>query len=446
MQKEVEAPPRMFMTVGVVHSKGGWHIAPHTHKHEGRRFLDAALSLASQLLHLDLVTTVRACRGVASMPVLKLYVCGEVIAWCRGSGAQDIAHYSPQGADVNKKLLAQQLALEFDDVGKKAVNWQEVCFIQILCVQSTQCKNIVSIAPHIPFLAGAGAPSRRRKANGPVDEDAAPQPLGSRLDIDVRPPPKQQDFPKIQSKVANERPTEGIVTICRPNKNSRFTQQSIAKVESRTVATSKFCNRGSTDHGGRCHKNTQAVLDCAQKSQPTGGGTAEVMQAMLMIGKRGVSRRNLRTMVKNLVARSPHLNKNAASILVFDSPELAKEERSPDRDGADRGLWHNWKQELVESRSIIWRDEILNAQPDEGFPFDPHDVYIYIYIYILIAPTGKLPRDMIKKKIQENWQDVSNAKVKESAGLYDLGCFKRWPRHKSNNIIDARWDITWNTI
>ena len=37
-------------------------------------------------------------------------------------------------------------------------------------------------------------------------------------------------------------------------------------------------------------------------------------------------------------------------------------------------------------------------------------------------------------------------KVKEIAGLYDLGCFKRWARFKANSIIDAHWVITWTMI
>ena len=85
MQKEIEALPNMFMTMGVVHSNRNWHIAPHTHKHGGRRPLDAALALASQMLHLDLVSTTRACRIVAPMPTLKPYAYGAVVAWCRGA-------------------------------------------------------------------------------------------------------------------------------------------------------------------------------------------------------------------------------------------------------------------------------------------------------------------------------------------------------------------------
>ena len=49
---------------------------------------------------------------------------------------------------------------------------------------------------------------------------------------------------------------------------------------------------------------------------------------------------------------------------------------------------------------------------------------------------------MTLDEIRENWQEVNTVKVKDINGLYDLGCFKRWPRNRSRNIIDARWAIT----
>ena len=36
---------------------------------------------------------------------------------------------------------------------------------------------------------------------------------------------------------------------------------------------------------------------------------------------------------------------------------------------------------------------------------------------------------------------LKTAKVKEVACRHDLSCFKRWPGHTSNIIIDARWVI-----
>ena len=105
-------------------------------------------------------------------------------------------------------------------------------------------------------------------------------------------------------------------------------------------------------------------------------------------------------------------------------------------DEGHRCMWCNWKHELVDSRFINWRQEVSSVQPDEGDllsdqNFDPHDT-------CLVTPTGKLFRDMTREEIQENWQDVSKAEVKEIAGLSDFGCSKRCLRHKSNNIIDAR--------
>ena len=129
-----------------MHSKGGWHFAPHTRKHEGRRFPDVALAVASQVLRLELVATARACRGVATLPALRPHVHGEVLAWRQGRDAQDVARYSPRGKDVNSKFPAQHIASEVELVSNGAVNWNEVCFIQFLCVESTQCANIVSIA------------------------------------------------------------------------------------------------------------------------------------------------------------------------------------------------------------------------------------------------------------------------------------------------------------
>ena len=122
--------------MGAIRSKDGWHIAPHTNKHEGRRFLDASLTLAPQVLHLDRIAIVRACRGMVTLPALKPYVYGEVLAWCQGKDAQDVVHFSPQGSDVNNKYPAQQVASELELVANGAVNWKEVCFVQFLCVAS----------------------------------------------------------------------------------------------------------------------------------------------------------------------------------------------------------------------------------------------------------------------------------------------------------------------
>ena len=49
---------------------------------------------------------------------------------------------------------------------------------------------------------------------------------------------------------------------------------------------------------------------------------------------------------------------------------------------------------------------------------------------------------MTKEEVADKRCDVSKATVNEIIGLYKFGCFTRWPRHSSNNIIDARWVIT----
>ena len=59
------------------------------------------------------------------------------------------------------------------------------------------------------------------------------------------------------------------------------------------------------------------------------------------------------------------------------------------------------------------------------------------------GPGGKFFRDMAVDEIKEDYQEVRKAKIREMVGFYDLGCFKRWFRHRVHNAIDARWVATW---
>lgn len=53
---------------------------------------------------------------------------------------------------------------------------------------------------------------------------------------------------------------------------------------------------------------------------------------------------------------------------------------------------------------------------------------------------------MTTDKVMVNYEDVREATVEEIVWLHDLGCFQRWPRHRSNNIIRAQWVIMWKMV
>ena len=142
---------------------------------------------------------------------------GRLLHGAMGKDARDVVHYTPRGRDVNNAFLAKSIASEFGSFRNGIINWKEVCFIQFLCVELTQCKNSVSIAPQTFLLAGACEPSRRRRAKDPVDEDASP-PLGSKVDICLWFPKLQKDHIRAQSKVASERPIEGVSRFVSPIK------------------------------------------------------------------------------------------------------------------------------------------------------------------------------------------------------------------------------------
>ena len=84
IRREVESLTSAFLTVGVVFQPGGWHITPRIQTRDGRRFLDAAFVLASQMFRSDFVTAVRLCRGVTIMPALEQHYSSDVSAWKRG--------------------------------------------------------------------------------------------------------------------------------------------------------------------------------------------------------------------------------------------------------------------------------------------------------------------------------------------------------------------------
>ena len=84
VRREAESLPSSFVTVGVIAQSGNWHVTRRAKSHDGRRFLDAAMALAAQVLHLDRVVIIRACRGVKTMPKLSRLDNSEVIAWLRG--------------------------------------------------------------------------------------------------------------------------------------------------------------------------------------------------------------------------------------------------------------------------------------------------------------------------------------------------------------------------
>ena len=198
------------MTAAVVFQQFGWHVIPWTLSHDGRRFLDAALALVSQVLHLDSVVIVLACRGVATMLAPKQHNNAEVFAWVRGSDANPIVQFSPEGKDLPRHFPTKALAYEFEGVDNGKVVWTEVCYIQCLCARAQATRQVSEVAPHIPLLAGVGV--RRRhvivKTVGFDDHDEEPKPgIASLINVQLWFPPKQiLDFLKAVSKVARARP------------------------------------------------------------------------------------------------------------------------------------------------------------------------------------------------------------------------------------------------
>ena len=81
-------------TVGTVQHQNGWHSAPRPTIHDGSRPFHAPLAIASHVLRIRYVCTMKACKGVVFLHVFKRHAVGEVFMWRRGSDASEVAHFS----------------------------------------------------------------------------------------------------------------------------------------------------------------------------------------------------------------------------------------------------------------------------------------------------------------------------------------------------------------
>ena len=371
------------------------------------------------MLDLDSVAVVRACRGVTTMPEFTRYVNLEVIAWLRGEGGDSFVGYTPYAKDLNNPSPAQSLASELEEVVIGRKHWGEVCFVQFLCIKSCDVPLVVQAAHGIPLIAGPGAHAPLGKAKGPVEDDAPTATHGTTLDIALWRPTKQIAYTKAPHRQVHERPCEGVIISVKPNENA------IAVIEGRSTRVHKFGSSGGIrGTPPRCHERIVARGDVEGDSE------ADDRQE-----RKGAQK--VRNLIKNVANSPPNKNLPLTQLVPESIGGRSKEEDAE----LDRSLWVNWDGRSVPGHQISCEDEVLNAQADEGDEIDvDEDVRScraprgsvtaalqeepnWDY---LVAPTdGKLPRDVTREEVADNWKDVFAAKVKEIAGLYDLGCFKQ---------------------
>ena len=238
-------------------------------------------------------------------------------------------------------------------------------------------------------------------------------------------PSKQIDYTKVPYRQARERPCEGVITSAKLDGNV------ISGIDGRSANVQKFGSSGRI--GGipsRCHRRTVAQGDVE------GDSDVDDWQE-----RKGAAK--LKTLIK-CVAHSPP-NKNLP--LTQLAPESPGGWSRGEDSESDHSTCVNWEGKRVPGHQINRKDAISKAQADEGDLIDVDTKEEPSWNYSVNAPTdGIFPRDMAREEIAESWEEVFAAKVKEIAWLYELGCFKQWPRWRSDNTIDARWVITWKMV
>lgn len=367
------------------------------------------------------------------MQVINRYVDGEAFMWRRGDGAEQVIHFTFEGRDLCKPVPAKNLAVGIQEINEASVSWTEVCFVQLMCVGGSDAREVVTVVPNVPCV---GAMRHRKivSSKGPVEQDdveltrreVAPHLVvrNERLNIKDWLPATKVNGPI--AKTPLERPSEGTITRALPNG-----KVSLVKIVEQ-VASKKPVSMKSGSFGGisgvevevGSFAKTRAVSDDEEADWP---GQTDRRRAKTAIqgclGRRavGVSPPNKnRVPTEGAISAPDDVHSIGISFHKLPEPE---EYSFADGDEEAQFL-------------IDWRRGLVNAAPDGGDCLD----------HRVTAPEGKFPRDITKEEIQEKWQEVRKAKVKELNCFYDLGCFQFCFRRKFDDIIDARWVTIWKMI
>ena len=458
IRKEVENLTSAFVTVGTVFQFGDWHLTPRSSHADGRKFLDVAFAIVANVFRFQHVVAVRACRGIASMPVVReqsgKYKDEEVLTWFRGNDVDEVIHFTFEVGDLDKFIPVKQLACEPGGVDKASVPWTEVCFVQFLNVCAADGFRAIKAASQIPLLGGAGV-RRRGSIVSPLGrhveqcEDlthqCAPHSALSakRLDVQIWFPIDRVREPfAMTPSFVQTRPSEGVFTRATPNKNvSHFMELEFANKRPRDM---KFgapgTNRFDSIAAEAGFSRTDEASDDEDVDWP-----GRKRRKDLRAGVQGCFRKILTKVYsppsKNLAlvgggaCSAPGVGLNSVEI----SPGKLL---SPDYCSPEEGVFVDWQHEFAQDADTgaDWRREFAEALPDEGKELED------VCFNYLTIPQGKLPRDMAKEEFVVNWQDVEQVEVKEVKGPFDLGCSQRCPRAKSHNVIDARCVIIWKMI
>ena len=121
LRKEVENITTGFVMLGAVQQSGCWHLTPRSKTPDGDRALKAGLAIATNVLHLQRVACIRACRVISTMPAIGQYASCECLVWLRGGSPDTCWYYTPEAGDLGRNFPARALAQEVVEVDKGLV-------------------------------------------------------------------------------------------------------------------------------------------------------------------------------------------------------------------------------------------------------------------------------------------------------------------------------------
>ena len=107
----------------------GWHLTKESQTSQGRRFLDAALFIATTVVHMETCTTIRIARECPTLGPLSGFTSAETWIWHSTLQGEDVDDplrvYDAESGDLDKPFHAKDFINEEPLVRSGKTQWQD---------------------------------------------------------------------------------------------------------------------------------------------------------------------------------------------------------------------------------------------------------------------------------------------------------------------------------
>ena len=410
-----EIPYSTSQVYGVIQTDGkkpGWYLTKRSQTKEGKQLLEAGLILSNVGSYMERCTTVRLARGAAVLQPLKTFRSSEIWIWtCGSTETPDIFH--SEDNNLNETICVKTLAKELEDVHRGQSKWQDCCIVQFLCVNQTEVTDIIQKFPHVPLIADSGNPP--------------PFELEDKGNLT----PKSMDTSRSDKSMKSGTSMSVSSTSTSYGENARG--------EKRTKSEASIHTNESTGMPEKISRSEPEDPDdiemCLWKK--------ELLDA--------IARDDGQETELTEEEQTCHFISECVKPPLWTQEMWYTEPTETEvylvNESLQQSKTHKPTTIEIDLESVCAKAWLSLHTPETTYSDDDTVTLIYDVatesLQSVQTKAGKTHMDLTPLDIQQNFEDVKKAKIKELTDLYELGTFVRMLRSQAKNIVDTRWVLTW---